>query len=269
MLKVNNLNVTYNGKRNKNHIVKDISFEVKKGECLCILGESGSGKSMTMKAILGLLDNNFDIEGHAILNGHDLFNLDKESLRKIRGKDVTMILQNPMTCFDSLYRIGSQMAETFAEHTNWTKEEIYNKSIETLEQMHINNPSEVLKQYPHQLSGGMLQRVMIGIALTLNPSILVADEPTTAIDAITQFEIMKEFKRLKDEHMTMVFITHDLSVASMIADRVLVMNKGEIVDRGTFKHIIENATDEYTRLLVEKRVTVMKKYESVLGGLND
>lgn len=266
MLTVENLSVTYKGKSKKHPIVKNISFSVNEGECVCILGESGSGKSMTMKAILGLLDKNFDISGKAILKGIDLFKQDKETLRKIRGKDITMVLQNPMICFDSLYRLDYQMAETFLEHTDWTKQDIYHNSIKTLEKMMINEPHEVLKKYPHQLSGGMLQRIMIGIALTLNPSILVADEPTTAIDAITQYEIMRHFIQLKNEGMTMIFITHDLGVASMIADRVIVMNAGEVVDRGRFSDILENATDHYTRLLVEKRKAVMKQYQHVLGG---
>lgn len=174
-----------------------------------------------------------------------------------------------MVCFDSLYRIDYQMSETFSEHTDWTKEQIYTNSIKTLEKMKIDDPKEVLQKYPHQLSGGMLQRIMIGIALTLNPSILVADEPTTAIDAITQHEIMKEFIKLKENNMTMIFITHDLGVASIIADSILVMNKGKIVDHGTFSHIIKNADDDYTKMLVEKKIAVMSKYKHVLEGTND
>lgn len=275
MLKIENLNLTYNGKKNGKKITKeilhDLSFEVSEGECLVILGESGSGKSMTMKSILGLLDNNFTIGGSATLKTQnnenlELLNQGKENLRKIRGKDITMILQNPMTCFDSLYRVDYQMAETFQAHTNWTKTEIKEKSLEVLEKMQINQGEEVLKKYPHQLSGGMLQRIMIGIALVLEPKILVADEPTTAIDAITQFEIMKEFQCLKASNTTMIFITHDLGIASIIADHVLVINQGQVVDRGTFAEIIANPKDEYTKLLVEKRMSVMAKYKLVLEG---
>ncbi|WP_099469837.1 ABC transporter ATP-binding protein [Konateibacter massiliensis] len=266
ILEIKNLNVTYNGKKGKHSIIKDVSFRVSKGECLCVLGESGSGKSVTMKAVMGLLDNNFDISGSAFLEGRNLMEQDAEALRKMRGSDLTMILQNPMTCFDSLYRIDYQMAETFLAHTNWSKEEIYQKSVEILEKMKIKEPGEVLRKYPHQLSGGMLQRIMIGIALTLNPKILIADEPTTAIDAITQFEIMDELKRLKNQHTTMIFITHDLGIASMIADTVIVMNGGKIVDNGTFSEILQSPKDEYTRLLIEKRSAVMNVYKKVLGG---
>ncbi len=266
LLEVNDLNVTFHGKNKDSHIVQGISFAVEKGECLAILGESGSGKSMTMKAIMGLLDHNFTLGGEAKLNGENLLAKDKETLRTLRGKELTMILQNPMTCFDTLYRIDYQMAETFRAHTNWNKATIRQKSIEALEKMQIHAPAEVLRKYPHQLSGGMLQRIMIAIALTLEPSILVADEPTTAIDAITQFEIMKEFQRLKAEGTTLIFITHDLGVASLIADKVLVLNQGIVADRGSFQEILHQPKDAYTKLLVEKRLAVLSAYQKVLGG---
>ncbi|MBO8434974.1 MAG: ABC transporter ATP-binding protein [Tyzzerella sp.] len=246
-------------------IVENSSFTVRKGECLGILGESGSGKSMTVKAVLGLLDKNFETSGVAIFNGENLLNKSKESLRNIRGKDITMVLQNPMTCFDPLYRIGNQMAETFKTHTNWSNEEIYKNSLDILNRMKIRDGEEVLKKYPHQISGGMLQRIMIGIAMAMKPKLLIADEPTTAIDAITQYEIMQEFQKIKEEHETaMIFITHDLGAVSLIADDIVVMNNGKIVERGDFNHIIHNSKDSYTRLLVEKRISVMKKYREVV-----
>ena len=166
-------------------------------ECLGILGESGSGKSMTVKSVLGLLDKNFQVSGSAIFDGQDLLKETKEELRRLRGSRITMVLQNPMTCFDPLYRIGNQMAETFATHTSWNVQEIRSRCLEILDQMRIRNGEEVLEKYPHQLSGGMLQRIMIGIAMALQPELLIADEPTTAIDAITQYEILEEFIRIK------------------------------------------------------------------------
>lgn len=267
ILEVKDLNVVFRGKKSNVEIIKNVSFDVKKGECICIVGESGSGKSMTMKAIMGLLDHNFTIKGDAKLGETDLLRSSKDTLRKIRGKNMTMILQNPMVCFDSLYRIEYQMRETFAEHTTWSKKEIYEKSVEILQKMQIRNPEEVLKKYPHQLSGGMLQRIMIGIALALNPEILIADEPTTAIDSITQYEIMQEFLRLKAQGVTIILITHDLGVASVISDKVLVMNKGEIVDSGTFEQIKNDAKDEYTKALVAQKVAVMAAYNQKLGGI--
>ena len=265
IIDVKNLGVVFKGRKKDSQIIDDISFSVKKGECLCILGESGSGKSMTMKAVMGLLDSNFKITGEAHLQEKNLLTASKEELRQMRGKNMTMILQNPMVCFDSLYRIDYQINETLQEHTDWSKEEIHKKSIEILEKMQIRQPQEVLKKYPHQLSGGMLQRIMIGIAIALDPKILIADEPTTAIDSITQFEIMKEFERLKQQGVTMIFITHDLGVASMIADKIIVMNKGEIVDRGTFEEIKKNQKDEYTKHLVSQKMRVMEAYKKALG----
>lgn len=265
ILKVENLNVTLQHRRVSKKLVEDVSFEVRPGECLGILGESGSGKSMTVKSVLGLLDKNFQVSGSAIFDGQDLLKETKEELRRLRGSRITMVLQNPMTCFDPLYRIGNQMAETFATHTSWNVQEIRSRCLEILDQMRIRNGEEVLEKYPHQLSGGMLQRIMIGIAMALQPELLIADEPTTAIDAITQYEILEEFIRIKKQKNTaMLFITHDLGAISKVADRILVMNSGHVVDSGSFDHILKHADDPYTRMLVEKRSAVMHRYRQIL-----
>ena len=267
ILKVENLNVTLQHRRVSKKLVEDVSFEVHPGECLGILGESGSGKSMTVKSVLGLLDKNFQVSGSAIFDGQDLLKETKEELRRLRGSRITMVLQNPMTCFDPLYRIGNQMAETFATHTSWNAQEIRSRCLEILDQMRIRNGEEVLEKYPHQLSGGMLQRIMIGIAMALQPELLIADEPTTAIDAITQYEILEEFIRIKKQKNTaMLFITHDLRAISKVADRILVMNSGHVVDSGSFDHILKHADDPYTRMLVEKRSAVMHRYRQILHG---
>lgn len=267
ILKVENLNVTLQHRRVSKKLVEDVSFEVRPGECLGILGESGSGKSMTVKSVLGLLDKNFQVSGSAIFDGQDLLKETKEELRRLRGSRITMVLQNPMTCFDPLYRIGNQMAETFATHTSWNAQEIRSRCLEILDQMRIRNGEEVLEKYPHQLSGGMLQRIMIGIAMALQPELLIADEPTTAIDAITQYEILEEFIRIKKQKNTaMLFITHDLGAISKVADRILVMNSGQVVDSGSFDHILKHADDPYTRMLVEKRSAVMRRYRQILHG---
>lgn len=267
VLKVENLNVTLTYRKASKKLVEDVSFEVHPGECLGILGESGSGKSMTVKSILGLLDKNFQVSGSAVFDGHDLLKESKEELRRLRGSRITMVLQNPMTCFDPLYRIGNQMAETFAAHTAWNAQEIRTCCLKILDQMQILNGEEVLEKYPHQLSGGMLQRIMIGIAMALQPELLIADEPTTAIDAVTQYEILKEFVRIKkNKNTAMLFITHDLGAISKVADRILVMNSGQIVDSGDFEHIRNHANDPYTRLLIEKRSPVMCHYRDILHG---
>ena len=267
ILKVEHLNVTLHHRRASKKLVENVSFEVRPGECLGILGESGSGKSMTVKSVLGLLDKNFQVSGSAIFDGQDLLKETKEELRRLRGSRITMVLQNPMTCFDPLYRIGNQMAETFATHTSWNAQEIRSRCLEILDQMRIRNGEEVLEKYPHQLSGGMLQRIMIGIAMALQPELLIADEPTTAIDAITQYEILEEFIRIKKQKNTaMLFITHDLGAISKVADRILVMNSGHVVDSGSFDHILKHADDPYTRMLVEKRSAVMHRYRQILHG---
>ena len=265
ILEVENLTVNLRQKKKKKVLVDNLNFKLYEGQCLGILGESGSGKSLTVKAILGLLDRNFEITGKALFKGKNLLKENKESLRKLRGEQVTMVLQNPMTCFDPLCKINDQIAETFAMHLNLSKKEIHELSIELLNKMLIKDPEEVLEKYPHQLSGGMLQRIMIGIALALKPDLLVADEPTTAIDAITQYEILEEFMHIKERKNTsMIFITHDLGAISKVADEIIVMNKGRLVDQGNFDYILHYAKDEYTRLLVEKKLAVMKQYREVV-----
>ena len=267
VFELNHLQVSLRGKKQNMDLVKGVSFSVKRGECLGILGESGSGKSMSIKAAMGLLDKNFAVSGSAKFQGEELIGKCAEELRRLRGGQIGVVLQNPMTSFDPLYRIGSQIAETFATHQKWDAREIKEKSIEMLYKMQIRNPEEALEKYPHQLSGGMLQRIMIGIAMSMEPSLLIADEPTTAIDAITQFDILNEFAAIKQKHKTaMIFISHDLNAVSRIADKIVVLNQGTVVDQGDFHHILHQAADPYTRLLIEKRTDVMRKYRRVLEG---
>lgn len=267
IIDVQNLQVMLKAKNENKAIVKNVSFNVSAGKCIGILGESGSGKSMMAKAIMGLLDKNFIVSGSVFFEGKEILKENKENLRKLRGNKIAMVLQNPMTCFDPLYRIGNQMAETFAVHTVWSSEEIRIQSVGILERMQIPDPEEILEKYPHQVSGGTLQRIMIGIAMALKPSLLIADEPTTAIDSITQFEILQEFSRIKEEYNTaMIFITHDLGAVSRIADSILVMNQGQVVDKGDLSHILNYGEDAYTRLLVEKRRSVMASYRDALAG---
>lgn len=266
VFELNNLSVTLKSHHKETELVRGVSFAVKSGECLGILGESGSGKSMSMKAAMGLLEHSFNVKGSASFQGEELIGRSTEELRRLRGGQVGIILQNPMTCFDPLYRIGQQIAETFRAHNAWNADEIHAHSIELLEKMRIRNTEEVLQKYPHQLSGGMLQRIMIGIAMAMKPALLIADEPTTAIDAITQHEILNELLNIKEKHNTaMIFISHDLNAISRIADNIVVLNHGAVVDRGDFKHILHHAQDPYTRLLVEKRADVMRRYTVVLN----
>lgn len=267
VLELKNLCVSLQTRKHQTDLVKEVSLSVMPGECLGILGESGSGKSMSMKAAMGLLDKSFHVSGSAIFQGQELLGKSPEELRKIRGGAVGIVLQNPMTAFDPLYRIGNQIAETFAAHRSWNAKEIRERSLQMLEKMQIRDPEEVLEKYPHQLSGGMLQRIMIGIATSMAPSLVIADEPTTAIDAITQYEILNEFLRIKEEHkVAMIFISHDLNAISRVADKIVVLNQGRLVDEGDFQHILHHAKDPYTKLLIEKRSDVMRKYKSALEG---
>lgn len=267
VLELNQLQVSLHSRKQNHELVKGVTFSVMQGECLGILGESGSGKSMSMKATMGILDKNFLVSGSAKFLGEELIGKNSEELRKLRGGKIGMVLQNPMTCFDPLYRIGNQISETFMAHHKWSTKEIRERSITMLNKMQIRNPEEALEKYPHQLSGGMLQRIMIGIATSMKPSLLIADEPTTAIDAITQFEILNEFVNIKKNHkVAMIFISHDLNAISRVADKIVVLNQGTVVDQGDFQHIIHHATDPYTRLLIEKRTDVMRRYKLALQG---
>lgn len=270
VLTVNNLTVKVTEKKQVKTLVENMSFTVEAGKCLGILGESGSGKSMTCKAITGLLDRSFQIEGEASFGGSNLIGMDAKALRKIRGKDICMILQNPMTSFDPLCRIGEQMGEGMAVHTELSKAAIKERCLSTLYSMQIRNPEEVLLKYPHQLSGGMLQRIMIGLALVMEPKLLIADEPTTAIDAITQYSVVEEFKKIKENNRVgMIFISHDLGVLSQIADDVIVMHNAKILQSGKTKDVMTNPGDEYTKFLLDKKKAVMQRFYQVLNPGNE
>lgn len=267
ILEVKDLSVDFHQHKQVINLVDKVSFSVSKGQCLGILGESGSGKSMSCKAIMRLLDKSFSVKGDVHFMGRDLLAESSESVRKLRGSKVCMVLQNPMNCFDPLYRIDYQMAETFAEHTNMNGAQIREKSLEILHLMQIRDPEDVLRKYPHQLSGGMLQRVMIGLALALKPTLLIADEPTTAIDSISQYAIMQEFLRIKKSgQVGMIFISHDLGVLSSIADDLMVMYKGKAVEHGPAVQVFEQATDAYTRDLISQHKAVMRRFLTSIYG---
>ena len=254
-------NVVVKDPRSNEVIVHGSSFVVSKNKCLSIVGESGSGKSMTTKAILGLTNSWLKISGSAKYKGKNLIGLKQSELRKIRGKNICMIPQDAMTSFDPLYTIGYQMIETFVENLGISKEESKKLAIESLDKMLINNPEEVIKKYPHQLSGGMLQRCMIAIAIAMKPDIIIADEPTTALDSINQREVVEEFKRLRDVTGTsLIFISHDLGVVQSLADDILVMKNGECVEYGTAKKIFENPQHEYTKYLIDTRVSLTESF---------
>ena len=261
ILKVSDLSVHFCEGKKRHCIVDGVSFSVRPGECLGILGESGSGKSMTCKAVLGLLDKNFLVTGSSLFQGQELVGANPEKLRRLRGSSISVVLQNPMSCFDPLYRIGDQMEETIAEHMSLSSRTMLNMMLDILTLMRIRDPKDVLRKYPHQLSGGMLQRIMIGLAISLDPVLIIADEPTTAIVSISQFSIMKEFVRIKHGgDVAMIFISHDLGVLSLIADHVIVMHNGRAVERGSAASVFDNAKDPYTHHLIGQHKAVMERF---------
>ena len=250
------------------NLVSEISFAIKEGESLILLGQSGSGKTMTCSAVLNLLDpKKFKVSGSIFFGETDLLNSSEKQRRGIYGNQIVYIPQNPMTALDPSMRIGRQMDETLRLHSDKSRQQRYNYILRLLHDVGLDDPDRVYRAYPHMLSGGMLQRIMIGLALAMKPALLVADEPTTAIDAITQAEILKEFQRIKEEsHTAMIFISHDLGAVSKIADEIVVMNGGKLVEQGDFEHILRHAKDPYTRMLAETRRSVMERYRLCLDN---
>lgn len=232
--------------------VDGVSFHLDKGEILGLVGESGGGKSVTGFSIIKLIDEPGKIEGGEILfNRQDLVKKNEKEMNKIRGKDISMIFQDPMTSLNPVYTIGEQMEEVLILHEKLTKAERKKRCIELLEAVGISNPESRLKSYPHQFSGGMRQRVVIAIALASNPKLVIADEPTTALDVTIQAQILKLMKKLvSDKERSLILVTHDLAVVSEMADRIIVMYCGKIVESGYTKDIIFNNTHPYTRGLI-------------------
>ena len=262
LLEVKNLQIKL--KQNEKKIIKNSNFSMKKNTCLGILGESGSGKSITCKSLLNILNKNFDISGEIIFEGKNLLKLSQTEMREIRGKDICMIVQNPMTSFDPLYTMENQMTETFCEHLKISRKEAVSLAMEVLEKMKLKDIPDILKKYPHELSGGMLQRIMIAIAIALKPRLIIADEPTTAIDSLNQKDIIEEFKILKNElNVSLLFVTHDLGVLSVLADNLIIMQNGEIVEKGRTEEIMSNPKHEHTKFLIETRRALMDRFKKV------
>ncbi|NNK96512.1 MAG: ABC transporter ATP-binding protein [Desulfobacterales bacterium] len=228
--------------------VDGVDFSLDEGEILGVVGESGCGKSVVGFSIMGLIDAPGRIDsGEIRFNGVDLPDLDEREMRKVRGKEITMIFQDPMTSLNPLYTVQAQMEEVMKLHSTMNAEQRRNRCIELLDNVGISQPASRLKNYPHQFSGGMRQRVIIAIALASNPKLVIADEPTTALDVTIQSQILKLMKRLVREHRTaMMLITHDLAVVSEMTDKIIVMYCGRIVEKGTRDDIINNCRHPYT-----------------------
>ena len=252
-LEVENLKIGFKIKGRTVVAVDDVSFSVDKGETLCIVGESGSGKSVTSMAIMQLLavPPAKYMGGTIYFDGENLLEKTEREMNAIRGKRIAMIFQEPMTALNPVLTIGYQMTETIRTHMGLHKKQAIQRAEELLQEVGINDVEKRMKQYPHELSGGMKQRVMIAMALSCNPQLLIADEPTTALDVTIQAQILGLLKKIKkDFGMTVVFITHDLGVVAGIADKVAVMYAGKIVETGEVHEIFANPRHPYTQGLI-------------------
>jgi oligopeptide transport system ATP-binding protein len=248
LLEVKNLMVSFNTPSGEVVAVNDISFDINKCEVIGIVGESGSGKSVTASAVMGIIEKPGRITGGSIwYNGIDLATLNKEQLRRLRGKEISIIFQDPMTSLNPVFTIGSQIKEAIKLYSGLTGEKAEQRAVELLKLVSINEPGRRLKQYPHEFSGGMRQRVMIAMALSGNPKLLIADEPTSALDVTIQAQILEILKDLKNKiGMSIMIITHDLGIVSDIADKVAVIYGGKIAETAPAEDIFKKPNHPYT-----------------------
>jgi peptide/nickel transport system ATP-binding protein len=250
-LQVENLNVTFATQSGEVAAVRDVSFNIPEAGTLGLVGESGSGKSATSLAIIRLLPPQARIKGKISFAGQDLLALPEDSMRKLRGSNISMIFQEPMTALNPVMRVGDQVAEAVAAHHSVFRQEAKRRAVEALREVALPEPDQRANDYPHQLSGGQRQRVMIAMALVNHPRLLIADEPTTALDVTIQAQILDLLRDLRERHkLAMLFISHDLGVVSRVADQVAVMYAGEIVEMGPVRQIFSAAQHPYTRGLI-------------------
>ncbi|MED3729371.1 nickel import ATP-binding protein NikD [Priestia endophytica] len=266
VLQVKDLHVQIKNKNGSTPLVQGINFEMKRGKILGLIGESGCGKTVTSMSILQLLDlKTTVIEGSITLKGRELNGLAEKEMRKIRGKDIAFIMQNPMNAFTPVFTIGHQFIETIRSHTQWNKKQATELAIESLHHVNLPNPVNLLKHYPFQLSGGMLQRVMIAIAASLHPAIIIADEPTTALDVNNQKKVLRHLDKIRSEYgSSILLISHDLGVIAEMADEVAVMQHGRIVEKADVFQLFDNPQHEYTKRLLNAR-SILHLGEPIMG----
>ena len=253
LLKVEDLNIEFHDHEVPERVVNHLTMELRQGEILGIVGESGSGKSMTAMAIAGLLRrHDMKMEGKILFEGKELLHSDRSALRQIQGNQIGIVFQEPMTSLNPVKRIGWQVEESLRIHRQeMPKEERYQRVIKALEDVELEHPKRIYKKYPHELSGGMRQRVMIASAMICEPKLLIADEPTTALDVTIQLQIVKLLQRLNQEKkMAVLFISHDLSLVKRLCSRVIVMHNGDMVESGLTEDIFYNPKEEYTKKLI-------------------
>ena len=251
-LVVRGLSVTFSTSGGPLKAVRGVDLTVERGECLGVVGESGSGKSVTAAAAMGLLGRDVVVEGEILLNGRNLLSMEREEVRSLRGRVISMIFQEPGRSFDPIYNMGKTFEETFrAKNPSISRDEARSRAVQLLREVHVPQAEERLSSFPHQLSGGLLQRVMIALALANDPEILIADEPTTALDVTIQAQIVGLLAELqKKRRLSLIFITHDLGLVGQIADRIQVMYAGLVLETGEAAEVFRRPLSPYTRSLL-------------------
>lgn len=269
LLEVHNLTTAFRGDYGTNIMVDHIDFHVDKGETVCIVGESGCGKSVTSLSIMGLLSRNGEVtEGSVVFDGKDLLSMTEQELDKVRGNEITMIFQDPLTSLNPVFTVGSQITESIRTHMGLSKEEARERAEKMLEKVGMPDPKGMMKKFPHTLSGGMRQRVMIAMALSCNPKLLIADEPTTALDVTIQAQIMKLIKELQQENdMSVILITHDIGLVANMADRVLIMYAGQLIEEAPVKELFQTPRHPYTKALLDSVPTVQDSADRQLTSI--
>lgn len=251
LLEVQHLSVEFSEEGRKKTAVKDITFVVNEGEILGVVGESGSGKSMTALTVMGIQPEDAELSGRIMFRGQEISGLSDEERNRIRGNGMGMVFQEPMTSLNPVLKVGPQVAESLKLHTDLTAKEIRELSLEALRSVGLPDAEEIYDKYPHELSGGMRQRAMLAMAIVHTPSLLIADEPTTALDVLVQAQILELIRRLhKERHCSVLFISHNLNVIRQVCDRVLVMKDGKILEEGTVRKVFETPEHAYTKKLV-------------------
>lgn len=258
LLEVKNLQVSIKTYRGEVQAVRDVSFSIEKGEVFCIVGESGCGKSVTAQTLMKLNPSPPTMikNGKILLNGKDIVPMNKHEMKSIRGREISMIFQDPMTSLNPTQRIGKQIEEAVRVHETVSEQEARQRAISMLEKVGVPGPEERILQYPHEFSGGMRQRVMIAMGLACDPQLLIADEPTTALDVTIQAQILELIKQIQQEKgISVLLITHDLGVVANMADKVAVMYAGKIVETGTCRQVMKTPMHPYTKALLAAKPT--------------
>ena len=264
LLEINNLSISFGNSNNQKRVLNNVSFHLNKNEILGIVGESGSGKSLTSMAIMGLLPNNCEIDGEIIYNSNNLLEIKESQFQKLRGASIAMVFQEPMSALNPSMRCGNQVAEVIQTHKKLKIKEARSQVLELFQKVKLPNPERIYKAYPHELSGGQKQRVVIAMAIACNPKILIADEPTTALDVTVQKEIIELLTEIQSNSgMSVIFISHDLSLVASIATRVAVMYHGEIVEIGSAEAIFNTPEHLYTKALIASKPDLNKRLKKL------